>query len=369
MSQNSAPENSQPKLRQTLWNDIRRGDLHRTLRRDFRELTEFFLDDRQKERLETMGRFKRWFYILMWLLKTLFLKLTPLRRILLVIGVILLITSGDITFTGDNVHYQNDTSILGALIILFVLMLELKDKLLARNELAAGRAVQHALMPPERPAIPGWDVWLFTQPAREVGGDLVDFMQIDPGWFGISIGDVADKGLGAALFMSRLQATLRTLVPDLRALDELGAKINRIFHRDGLPNNFASLIYLEMCPDSGTVRLVNAGHIPPVLLKGGTIRELPKGAPALGLLPEATYEEQKVTLNSGDILFIYSDGVTDSRNEHGHFFGEQRVFDLLPSVHRLSARECGKLLLTEIKKFIGDAPVHDDLSMVILKKQ
>jgi serine phosphatase RsbU (regulator of sigma subunit) len=117
----------------------------------------------------------------------------------------------------------------------------LKDKLLAHGELESGRAVQRAMIPEQAPLVPGWNLWLFTRSANEVGGDLVDFLRMNGDRFGIAIGDVAGKGLGAALFMVKIQATLRALTPDHDSLTDLASKLNRICPRWNA-TKFASLL-------------------------------------------------------------------------------------------------------------------------------
>lgn len=360
--------NDEPKLGKVLREDLRRDDLQRTLTRDFKELKEFYVDEVRKKKLAEMGWLKRWIYMIAWLLKSLFLKLTPLRRLLVVISLLLILFSSRFVIGVDDIS-TNNLVIVGGVLLLFILMLELKDKLLARSELEAGRAVQKALMPERKPSLPGWSLWLFARPANEVGGDFVDYMQIGENRFAVALGDVAGKGLRAALLMAKLQATLRALAPDFKTLDKLGSKINEIFHRDSLPNIFASLVYLELQSDSGLVRFLNAGHLPPIALKRGTIEVTPKGAPALGFLPKATYTEQHIELQPDDSLLVYSDGLTDARNEQGAFFGSQRLFELLPGLTRLPPEEVGGRLVAEIDQFIGDARTTDDLSLVILKRE
>ncbi|MFQ5866072.1 MAG: PP2C family protein-serine/threonine phosphatase [bacterium] len=362
MANHGSAGKGEPTLRKTVFEDLHRGDFFSTIRRDFTELKDFFLDEDRQSRLKDMGRVKRWLYMTAWLLKSLFLKLTPARRILLVVGVLLLLVS-----PGSN--DSNNINIIAGLILLFILMLELKDKLVARDELESGRAVQNALMPEKSPVVPGWELWLFTRPANEVGGDLVDYLQITETRFGVALGDVAGKGLGAALLMAKLQATLRALVPDYSSLGDLGVKINEIFYRDGLPKSFASLIYLELKPDSGFVRILNAGHMPPIALKGAEIEQMPKGAPALGLKPETVYAEQQFELQNEDLLLVYSDGLTEARNEQGDFFGDQRLLQMLPKLQGLSAEKSGERLLAEVKRFVGEFRANDDLSLIVLKRQ
>ncbi len=326
MAATNSQADDEPKLGRILREDLRRGDLKRTLSRDLKELREFYLDEGRKKRLASMGWLKRLIYMAAWLLKSLFLKLTPLRRVLVVMSLFLILISRTV-ISSDNGVQTNNLGIVGGVLLLFILMLELKDKLLARSELEAGRAVQNALMPERKPSLPGWALWLFARPANDVGGDFVDYMEVGENRFGIALGDVTGKGLRAALLMAKLQATLRALAPDFKSLAELGAKINEIFHRDSIPSIFASLVYLELQSDSGLIRFLNAGHLPPIALRSGRIVETLKGAPALGILAKATYSEQHIELEAGDSLLVYSDGVTDAETNKVIFSGASDCLD------------------------------------------
>lgn len=375
MVDNHSKTNGEPKFSKTLlddlktfFKDLRGGELKRTLGQDFYELKEFYLDEERKNRLKAMGRFRRWIYMTTWLLKSLFMKLTPVRRILLLISLLFLIASRNIIYGDSNINVSINFNVAAILMLLFILMLELRDKLLARSELEAGRSVQRALMPDKSPNVPGWSLWLFTRPANEVGGDVVDFQQITSNRFGVALGDVAGKGLGAALFMAKLQAILRALAPDFTSLSELGAKINEIFYRDGIPKNFASLVYLELQSTSDFVRVLNAGHMPPIALRGTTIKEMPKGAPALGISPKAIYTEQHIELEKGDYLLVYSDGLTEARNESGDFFGDQRLLELLPKLDGITTDKFGERLIADVDQFVGNARANDDLSLVVLRR-
>ena len=231
-----------------------------------------------------MGMIRRAFVQGWWLLKQLILSLTPTRRLLLLVAIVFSLMGG-VTFSANGQGFSFNLQGVGFGIFILLIMLEVKDKLLARSELEAGRKVQAALIPHENPRFEGWDIWMFTRPANTVGGDLVDFLHLAGKRLGLALGDVAGKGLGAALMMAKLQATLRALVPDLPSLSLLGARMNEIFCRDGMPQRFASLLYLELSPSSGALRLLNAGHLPPIIVRtGGGLENLPRGAPALGIL-------------------------------------------------------------------------------------
>lgn len=372
----TAPHHEEPSFFRTLgddfrqtWSELRRTGLKVAIGRTFADLQAFYLSTEHIDRLAGMGRVKRWLYLTLWLLKSLFLKLTPTRRVLLVLAFVFLSTGLGWASYGNNVRIDIRLPSVGVVLLLVILMLELKDKLLAHEELEAGRAVQHALMPDRSPDVPGWDVWLYTQSANEVGGDLVDYLRLDATRVGITLGDVAGKGLPAALLMAKLQATLRALTTEVDSLAELGSRVNRILHRDGLPNRFATLVYLEVSSDSGRVRVLNAGHMPPILLRGARVAEMPRGSFALGLLKDVTFAEQQTELDPGDMMIVYSDGLTEAMDAAGDFFGEERLRALVPSLARDPAEQVGGRLLAAVEAFVGDAPRHDDLSLVVLKRR
>jgi sigma-B regulation protein RsbU (phosphoserine phosphatase) len=260
------------------------------------------------------------------------------------------------------------TAPLATTLVLVVLMLELKDKLVARNELEAGRAVQLALMPAAKPNVPGWDVWLFTRPANDVGGDLVDHLKIDERRHFVALGDVSGKALPAALLSVKLQATLRALAPTFGDLGELGAAVNRILQRDGLPSRFASLVYLLISEDTGRVGVLNAGHMPPLLTRNGVVETLPRGGVVLGLIEDTTYVEQTVDLNVGDSLVVYSDGVSEAMNESEEFFDDERLVAVVRQAAGLPAEATGRRLLDAVSAFVGEAAPSDDMSLIVVKR-
>lgn len=363
---------AEPKLRETVWNDIKHGNIKRTLMQDLRDLYEFYIDPKTRDRLDRFGWFRKWFSASWRILRQAILRLTPGRRILLVLSIILAVSAGsryESYDNGGNVQFGIEFNTASYALLMVVLMLELKDKLLARSELETGRSVQIALMPEEQPRIPGWDVWLYTRPANDVGGDLIDHLIIHETCHGIAIGDVAGKGLGAALLMAKLQATIHALATMKKSLPWMGKELNKIFCRDCMPSRFASLIYLELCPEKGRIQMLNAGHMPPIILRGFKTEEMPHANQAIGLSAKADFKEQSASLNSGDFLFLYSDGVSEAQNKSGLFFGEDRVKELVKSFRYKSSEDCGKLVLDAVAAFTEDARPTDDLSLVIIKRK
>lgn len=367
MNASESNRTEEPGLRSTIKSDLFRDDFFRSFTRDIKDLKEFYINSEKKKRLVGMNPVKRIFVMTWWILRSMVLKLTPLRRLLLLFGILILLSSGTIAFSNDDANISVNRGIFGGALIIFVLMLELKDKLLAHDELAAGRKIQEALQPEQSPYIEGWTAWLYTRPANEVCGDLVDFININKERMGVIMADVAGKGLNAALLTTKLQATIRALASDYDA-QTLIAKVNNTFHRDSLRNIFASLIYVELSPGSGVVKIVNAGHLPPLIIRSGVVNEMDKGATALGLMKDASYLMQTTELHTGDVILAYSDGVTESKNSSGEFYGKDRFFKLMNLVKTLPVREMGESIVKAISGFEGDERSNDDLSLIILKK-
>ncbi len=357
-----------PKIRKVIMNDLRQGGIPRTLWQDLKDIYHFYIDYETKERLSQMGWLKRWFFLVFWIVKSMILKLSSTRRILLVIALVLFFMGrNEIRVENSNITIENFIQ-AGFIILLLILMLELKDKLLAQDELAVGRAVQRTFIPDQNPVLAGWEIWLYTQPANEVSGDLVDYLKFSEHKIHLALADVAGKGLGAALMMAKLQATLRALAPNFKSLAELGKQVNEILCRDGLPTRFVSLVYLELAADSNSVRILNAGHMPPIYVRGDKVEEMSKGNPALGLGLQSNYKEQRIKLKPGEALLIYSDGVSEAQNEAGKFFGLQRLLNALIKLNHLPADQIGAAIVATVEKFMGNARRHDDISLIVLKR-
>jgi hypothetical protein len=364
-------EEKEPGLGETLLKDIRGSNIFSDLRTEGREIRDFYLSDEKRDRLRSMSHLKAWFFISWWILKSMFLKLTPFRRILLVFGIFLTITATRINYNDSGAGVTRDvggTVFVGLIAILLVLMLELKDKLLAHSELREGRAIQRALQPESTPSVRGWKIWLFTRPANEVCGDIIDFFSFDGEKYGIATGDVAGKGLGAALLMVKIQATVRALAPEVATIRDLATKLNVILLRDRIPTRFASLIFLEIASGSETIHYINAGHMPPLLISAGGIQEFPKGNPALGLAPDVTFDEKTMSLIPGQTLVLYSDGVTEAENGTGEVYGLERFKAACTSFRNLDAATFGERIISDLEAFVSGARRKDDISLAILQR-
>jgi hypothetical protein len=369
MNKSNTGQKLEPRILKTIRNDFRQSKIKEEFKSEYKDLKQYFLTEERKKKLSGMNAFKRFFLLPWWLLKSMYFRLTPFRRILFFIGLIGFFTFGNFNSGPEGTDLSiNISAVLTAFVFLFILALELKDKLLAKTELQEGRAIQQLLMPEQSPNVIGWDVWLYTRSANEVGGDLLDFIQIEENRFGIAVGDVAGKGLSAALLMAKLQSTIRALVYDASSLSSLGEKLNNIFHRDSPSKIFASLVYTEIKSELNNLKLINAGHYLPVIVRNNQIEQLQKRAPALGLLKDVGFSEQHISLEINDFVIIYSDGLTEAQNESGEFFSESRLIDLLNNKSSFSSQQLGEMILANVDFFVNKFPAHDDLTLAILKK-
>jgi len=359
-----------PTIWKTLRKDVQQGDFFQTLHNEAEELRDFYINEERRDELRRMAPAKRWLVLAWWLLKSMFFKLTPMRRILLAAGIVLIITP-TVTFSNHGENFSqnvNGTLFVGVIALLLVLMLELKDKLLAHSELQDGRAIQRAMQPDPSPTVPGWSIWLYTYPANEVCGDIIDFFPLSGNRYGMATGDVAGKGLGAALLMVRIQALLRAFAPDIPALETLAAKVNEILLRDKIPGRFASLLLLRIAPDSGVVHYVNAGHMPPLLVSHTGIAGLGKGNAAIGLAADTLFELKECTLSQGQTLVLYSDGITEAENREGESYGVERLEAACRALCALQAQQFGEALVAKVEAFVGDGRRKDDISVIILQR-
>ncbi len=354
--------------RKKIWNtikdDFKSISFETDLKLDLYDMLDFYLSKEQKKELSLMPWYKKIYMVPLWLLKILFLKLSKFRRIFFVISIFFFV------LFMINEDTKVDLNIFISIAVLFlILILELKDKLIAAEELKTGRIVQQAFTPEKHFSIPGWTGWLHSEPANSVGGDMIDAVKIDSERYGISLGDISGKELGAALYMVKLQSTLRAVVSDFDSLKELGEKINRIFFRDSESNRFATMVYMDIVPGSGEVKILNAGHMPPIIFRGDQVSEMERGGIALGLKKNAEYIEQHESLDPGDLIVLYSDGITEAKNSINRFFEKNRFISLIKNLQKEPLEIVGDAIMTNIKQFIGDAKVSDDISLILLRRE
>ncbi len=193
-----------------------------------------------------------------------------------------------------------------------------------QEEMRVAKQTQINLLPKEFPLINGYQIAARTIPAKEVGGDSYDLIQIDDKHFAFCLGDVSGKGMPAAMLMSNLQATLRSFTKTGNLCKDIIANSNDLLYNSTEPSKFATLFYGILNPESNEIVFCNAGHNNPFLFSAdGNVKELKTGGLILGCLPASEYEEEKVSINRNDIIVIFSDGISEAMNENEEEYGEE----------------------------------------------
>jgi predicted permease len=238
-----------------------------------------------------------------------------------------------------------------------------------RRDVALAAEVQKRLLPNQSPETSTIALAAFTLAARTVGGDYYDFFRIEKHRLGIAMADVAGKGVAAALVMAVVRASLRIVADDhIITPPELAAKLNHYLYGSTGANSYATFFYADLDEQKRELRYVNAGHNPPYLVRTGRkIEELTAGGMIIGMFPVARYEQGVVKLASGDVLVVFTDGVTEALNPHDEEFGEDRLKELLTRVADLSVDEIRALISAELLSWMGNAPQHDDLTFIVMK--
>jgi len=238
------------------------------------------------------------------------------------------------------------------------------------RELEIAREVQEHLFPQRLPPAAGLDYCGGCRPAREVGGDYYDFLELSDGRLGIAIGDVSGKGVGAALMMASLEASLRALASVFEDPADLMGRVNSLVCQASSTNLYATLFYAEYDPATRRLAYVNAGHNPPVVLRNGNgarrLQRLETGGPVIGLLPQR-YQRGVFSLELGDLVVLFTDGVSESMNVRDEEWGEERLIELAKTFHGLPARDVMNRILAAAQAFAGGAPQHDDMTLVVLR--
>ena len=241
-----------------------------------------------------------------------------------------------------------------------------------RRDLALAAEVQRRLLPPQPPGNGAATLAGFTLPARTVGGDYYDFLDLGGGRIGIAVADVSGKGIAAALLMSVVQASLRVISAEGEVpLSQLAEKMNRFLYRSSGAAKYATFFYAQIEEGGRRLRFVNAGHNPPYLVRtteaGMKTTELGAGGPPLGLFPEAKYEEANLELVPGDLMVAFTDGVPEALNTEGEEFGEERLKGLLHVSNGCGAEEISVRISNQVRDWIGVAEQYDDVTVVVMK--
>jgi len=237
------------------------------------------------------------------------------------------------------------------------------------QEMRLARSIQQASLPKEVPTLEGWQIAPFYQPAREVGGDFYDFLELTDGRLGLVVGDATGKGVPAALVMASTRSMLRAVAQasDYSPGDVL-SRVNDSLVIDIPSNMFVTCFYAILDPNSGTLRYANAGHdLPYLRRRGGDAEELRARGMPLGLMPDMTYEEKQTILEAEEAALLYSDGLVEAHDPNGEMFGFPRLRALI--AEHGEERSLGDFLMEDLYSFVGEGwEQEDDITLLTLRR-
>jgi sigma-B regulation protein RsbU (phosphoserine phosphatase) len=372
----------------TYTKDVTAEDLQRLFTRDAREAYRFFTRGVDADALRHLP----WHRRLVTQVRVLFLafsmKLSPARRVLFG-GALLLALIGLINlFRGVGI-IQVATLPFGIglgvpgplfrpgtwyLLSAFALMnllvlLEVADRLSLKNDLEIARDIQQAMLPSGVYSAPGVETVGLSRPANTVGGDFYDILPLEDGRLVVAVGDVAGKGSPAALLMALLLAMLRTLVDEKLEPADLITRLNVQVCRHAPSSRFITLFYAVYQPLTGELTYVSAGHMPPLVLRGdGRCERLADGGIALGMFERSTYTTGQAVLQPGDVIAVYSDGITEAENPRGLPFDEIGLETALKSSYRASLSDIGAAVVRAVERHTDDTRFADDLTILLLRR-
>ena len=250
--------------------------------------------------------------------------------------------------------------------LLFLLILELRDKLVLKGDLEIARQIQFGLLPFEPFSRRGLSVCAAMRPANTVGGDYFDVVELQDGRIAFAVGDVAGKGIPAALLMALLQGSLRTLLSAGFRGADLVTKLNDHLNSNIPRNRLITLFYAEYFPDRGEIEYVNAGHNPPYILRPGGRERLTATGLALGVLSGEAYESGRATQTRGDRIFLYTDGVTEAFSPEEEEYGEERLEALLVAQADLDDKTLVDAVRADVLRFCRTTRPRDDMTLMVV---
>ena len=366
--------------------DLKAEDLQRLFTRETKEAYRFFTRQIDVSVLDGLPWHRRALAHLRLLFLAFTLKLSPARRIvygasllLAALGLFSLFRSsrlieapmGRVTIIVPGLVLPEGT---GLFIIAFALMnllvlLEVADRLSLKNDLEIAREIQQAMLPSGLYRGPGVETVGLSRPANTVGGDFYDILPLEDHRVAIAVGDVAGKGSPAALLMALLLAMMRTLVDERLEPAELVTRLNVQVSRHAPGTRFITLFYGVYDAMSGELTYVNAGHMPPLLLRADERMErLSEGGMALGMFDHATYVTGRARLDADELLAIYSDGITEAENPSGRPFDEQGLESALLGNRHQSLSTIGTAVVRAVEKHTADTKLADDLTILLLRR-
>ena len=350
------------------WQRVSEGraveDLWSQLAADARASYGFYGKDVDWDEARKLPRWKQVWSVASQFFWALVNKLTPARRVLLLVAFALLL------FSNQKSHYE----FFAVLLLLFLLALELADKVTMKRDLEIAREIQSWLVPSEPPAIPGAEVAFWTRPQNSVAGDYYDafFPLADAASGGkllLVMADVAGKSVPAALLMATLQASLHTLASEGLPLAQLCERLNRYACAHSLAGlRFTTAVVGDYEPSTRRLTYVNAGHNSPIVRRAnGGIERLESASLPFGIAPETTFVDASLDLQIGDTLVLFTDGVVEAFNAAGDEFTDARLVRLVRDLPNLPAQATMQYLMQQVGQFVGATRQSDDITCLVLR--
>ncbi|MDO8969228.1 MAG: SpoIIE family protein phosphatase [Saprospiraceae bacterium] len=248
---------------------------------------------------------------------------------------------------------------------------EVIDKERMEEELSIARDLQTSMLPAECPKIEGIDIAAYSVSAREVGGDFYDFIEMGKDKVGLVVADVTGKSVSGALVMSASRSVFRMLSEEDLSVGETMIKANRRTKKDIKSGMFVALLYAVFDAGAKTMQLCSAGQTQPIhlcALSGKAELVETEGDPfPLGILDDVDYQETKLPLQSGDTVVFYTDGIVEAMNAENEIFGFDRLLSVIQEAESLSAESVLKLIMNRVEAFVGGAPQHDDITVIVVR--
>lgn len=252
------------------------------------------------------------------------------------------------------------------------LALDMKRTERVRGEIEIARRIQQGLLPSEDPTVPGLSVAGLCRPAQDIGGDYFGYSHVSPGRFGITIADVSGHSIGAAIGMVMARCLIQSEAHQSTSPSRIFSRVNELLNRDLTdPGMFVTAFLAVYDEATGRVTYANAGHNPPLFLRASTGKTAPlgRGGLALAIEPETRYDDRKCTLHTGDMLLLYTDGLTEARSAKGEMFGMDRLTEALQRCRHLGARQAVDAIVEDVTRWRGTPDFVDDLTLVVARKE
>jgi phosphoserine phosphatase RsbU/P len=368
----------------TYTRDLKAEDLQRLFTRDAREAYEFFARQIDERELQGLPWHRRAVVHLRLFFTAFTMKLSPARRIVYAASLLFAaigffnllrlgmsqvqVVNGNAVSPAFSMPDGLLSVVLAFALVNLLVLLEVADRLSLKNDLEIAREIQKAMLPPGRFRAPGADVVGFSRPANTVGGDFYEILPLGDGRLVVAVGDVAGKGSPAALLMALLLAMMRTLNDERLEPAELIARLNVQVCRQAPGSRFITLFYALFDMNTGALTFVNAGHTPPLLLRNrGGIDRLHEGGVALGLFDQSSYTAGRTLMQPGDLLAVYSDGITEAENPQGRPFDERGLENVLTAERRNNIAAIGSAVAKAVEVYTADTRLADDLTLLLLR--